>query len=264
MKLCAFLLVCVVILGLLPSALAAPSLSNGSYALYQRVTTSQFLTLNGTFRWDVKMVSSRSPIAQIAVLNNRSYDFVNFTYYVDMFSRIEIPSYTIAYQNPASSSPQAGADHATKTFFWIDTDVVLGSVVETVLGSAFVNGTAPVPLRSGATKNCWTLVSKSLGQGGFGGGQTSNATIVFWYDQKTGLLVKLDSESSSGQFGRTSDVLELLSTNIDSAASQPLTMTATEWASLTMSTVALILGGFAVAVAMDLRQFRRKRAESSK
>ena len=241
----------------LPTVNAAPALSKGSYAQYQRVTTSSSTnTLNGTFRWDVQAVSGEPPIARILVLNNQSSNSLNFTFAIDLSTRVEIPSYTVASQNPSTDPPLVGTDHPTRTFFWIDPNPTIGAAVDTVLGSAYVNGTAKVTLSSGAQHNCWTLVSQSLGK--TASGPLVNSTIVFWFDQRTGLLIKLDSESK-GQFSKASDTYLLQNTNINSLLSIPLTLSAVEWASLTMSVLALILGGIAVAVAMDLRQFRRRR-----
>ncbi len=190
-------------------------------------------------------------------MNNQSSQIMNFTFYVDLSTRIEIPSYIVASQNPGASQPSAGTDHATRTFLWIDPSPAIGSLIDTVLGTAYVNGTGTVTLRSGVQKNCWTLVSQSVGTGGFGA--KSNAMLLFWYDVQTGLLVKLDSEASNGPFNKFSDTFLLENTNINSAVSLPLTLTAVEWASLTMSLIALILGGIAVAVATDLRHFRRRK-----
>ncbi len=220
-------------------------------------SSSSSNTLSGTFRWDVQGVSGAPPIARILVLNNQSFQSLNFTFAIDLSTRIEIPSYTVASQNPSTDPPVVGTDHPTRTFFWIDTSPTIGSVIDTVLGSAYVNGTAILTLSSGAQHSCWTLVSQALGRAAFG--PLVNATIVFWFDQKTGLLIKLDSESK-GQFSKVSDTYLLQKTNINSLLSIPLTLTAVEWASLTMSVIALILGGIAVAVAMDLRQFRGRKA----
>ncbi len=251
-----WLLLVLLCLASLPTVRAAPGLSKGSFAEYQRVTTSSSNTLNGTFRWDVQAVSGEPPIAKILVLNNQSFQSLNFSFAIDLSSRIEIPSYTVASQNPSTDSPIVGTDHPTRTFFWIDPNPTIGSVIDTVLGSAYVNGSARVTLSSGTQHSCWTLVSQTLGKTAFG--PLVSATIVFWFDQKTGLLIKLDSESK-GQFSRVSDTYLLQNTNINSLLSIPLTLTAIEWASLTMSVIALILGGIAVAVAMDLRQFRGRK-----
>lgn len=240
----------------LPTVSAAPVLSKGSYAEYRRVTVSSSSTLNGTFRWDVQGVSGEPPIARILVLNNQSSQSLNFTFAIDLSTRIEIPSYTVASQNPSTDPPVVGSDHPTRTFFWIDPNPTIGSVIDTDMGSAYVNGTAKVTLNSGAQHNCWTLVSQTLGKTTFG--PLVNATVVFWYDRITGLLIKLDSEAR-GQFSSVSDIYLLQNTNVNSLLSAPLTLTAVEWASLTMSVIALILGGLAVAVAMDLRQFRRRK-----
>ncbi len=242
----------------MPTVNAAPALGKGSYAQYSRVTTSPSSgVLNGTFRWYVQSISEEPPIAKFSVLNNQSSQILNFTFAIDLSSRIEIPSFTVASQNPLTNQPSTGTDHPTRTFFWIDPNPGMGTVVDTVLGSAFVNGTAKLSLHSGVGYNCWTLVSQTVGN--TGNEPSVIATIQFWYDQKTGLLVKLDSEATS-QFSKASDVFILESTNINSVFSLPLTLTAVEWASLTMFIIALILGGIAVAVAIDLSQFRRRKA----
>lgn len=242
----------------MPTAYAAPAIGKGSYAQYSRLTTSISTgVLNGTFRWDVQSLYGTPPIAKISVVNNQTSQSTSFTLAVDLSSRIEIPSYAIASQNPSSNQPSIGTDHPTRTFFWIDPNPVIGTVVDTVLGSAVVNGSAKLTLGSGIVYNCWNLVSQTIGK--TGSSTTANATIRFWFDQQTGLLIKLDSESK-GAFSRDSDIFLLESTNINSLLSVPLTLTAVEWASLTMSIIALILGGIAVAVAIDVGQFRRRKA----
>lgn len=257
MKHLAWLLLALLCFASLPAVYAAPALVKGSFAQYYRTSTSSSSgILNGTFRWQVQSVFGEPPIAKIAVLNNQSSQILNFTFAIDLASRIEIPSFTVAAQNPSSSQPVVGTDHLTRTFFWIDPNPAVGSVIDTVLGSAYVNGTATITLRSGGVYNCWTAISQTIGTTGFG--STINATILFWFDQKTGLLIKLDSESS-GQFNSASDTFVLQSTNVNSLLSGLSTLTAIEWASLTMSIIALILGGIAVAVTMDLRQFRRRK-----
>ncbi len=257
MKYSVYLLLALIFLSGIPAVHATPSVAQGSFAQYRRITSSPFSgVLNGTFKWTVTDVFGQPSVAKIRVLNNQSSTILNFTMSIDLSTRTEIPSYLIASQNPGASEPLAGADHATKTFFWIDSNPTIGTVVETVLGTAMVNGTATVTLRSGVVMNCWTLVSQSLGASGFS--SRSNATLFFMYDQKTGLLVKLQSVASSGNFSTSSDSYLLENTNINSLLSVPLSLTAVEWASLTMSIIALILGGIAVAVAIDLRQFRRK------
>ncbi len=261
MKKIACILLALIVLASVPTVKAAPGLAKGSYAQYNRVTTAFSNVLNGTFRWDVRSITGDQPVASILVLNNQSSQILNFTMAIDLTSRIEIPSYTVASQNPSTTQPIIGSDHPTRTFFWIDPNPILGSVVDTVLGSAIVNGTAKLSLHSGVVYNCWTLLSQSIGNTGFGSGV--NATIEFWYDQHTGLLVKLDSEAG-GLFSKNSDVFLLESTNINSVLALPLTLTAVEWASLTMSIIALILGGIAVAVAMDLTQFRRRKPRAGK
>jgi hypothetical protein len=244
----------------IPSVYAAPAIGKGSFAQYSRLTTSTSSgVLNGTFRWDVQAVYGEPPIAEIAVLNNQSSQITSFTFAIDLSSRTEIPSYTVASQNPTSNQPSISTDHPTKTFFWIDPTPSIGTVVDTVLGSAIVNGTSRLTLRTGISYNCWVLVSQSIGN--TGSITTANATLKFWFDQKTGLLIKLDSESR-GQFSSQSDAFLLQSTDVSSLLSVPLTLTAVEWASLTMSVIALILGGLAVAVAIDLGQFRRNRTKS--
>ena len=152
-----WLLLALLCLASLPTVSAAPALSKGSFALYQRVTTSSSSTLNGTFRWDVQDVSGEPPIARILVFNNQSFQSSNFTFAIDLSTRIEIPSYTVASQNPSTNPPLVGTDHPTRTFFWIEPNPTIGSVIDTVLGSAYVNGTAKVNLRSGTQYNCWTL-----------------------------------------------------------------------------------------------------------
>ena len=204
----------------------------------------------------MQSVSGEPPVAKILVLNNQSLNTLNFTFAIDLSTRIEVPSYTVASQNPSTDPPLVGTDHPTRTFFWIDTNPIIGGAVDTVLGSAYLSGTAIVTLRSGVRHDCWTLVSQSIGKTAFG--PLVNVTIVFWFDQKTGLLVKLDSESK-GQFSTANDTFVLKNTNINSLLAVPLTLSAVEWASLTMSIIGLILGGMAVAVAIDLRQFRRRR-----
>ncbi len=259
MKKTACLLLILLSLASFPAVKAAPALSKGSYAQYSRVTSS-FSTgvLNGTFRWDVRSVSEPA-IANIVILNNQSSQILNFTLAIDLSSRIEIPSYTVASQNPSSSQPTAGSEHPTKTFFWIDPNPTLGSVIDTVLGAAIVTGAAKVTLHSGVVYNCWTLLSQTIGN--TESRIKVNATIKFWYDQITGLLVKLDSEAT-GQFSKASDIFLLQRTNINSEFTPPLFLTAVEWASLTMSIIALILGGLAVAVAIDLTHFRRKKPKA--
>ncbi len=248
----------------LPIVRGAPSLTQNSFAQYQRTTISASGVLsNGTFEWQVLTVSGQPPLAKVEVVNNQSSRIINFTYYIDVSTRVETPSYNVAYQNPSTLNPSVGVDHATKTFFWIDPNPPIGSIVETVLGTAFVNGTGTVRLHSGVIKSCWILVSQSLGTGGSFLG-TSNATLTLWYDQQTGLLVKLDSEAqSSAGFGSSSDVFLLNSTNVVSLYNPPTTLSAVEWASLTLSILALVLSGIAVAVAMDLRQFRRRKTKES-
>src|SRR5712692_4470506 len=137
------LLLALLFLASMPNVYAAPAIGKGSFAQYSRLTTSPSSgVLNGTFRWDVQSISGEPRIAKISVLNNQSSQIIHFTFAIDLSSRIEIPSYTVASQNPSTNQPSISVDHPTRTFFWIDPNPVIGTVVDTVLGSAVVNGTA--------------------------------------------------------------------------------------------------------------------------